>query len=298
MEFHQLRYFVAIVRHGSFTRAAEHEHVAQPSVSEQIRKLEEELGAPLFDRRGRRVRLTPPGERFLVHAQRILADLDGARQEVEEALGSERGRVALGAIPTVAPYLLPRLLAACAQAHPGITVTVKEELTSSLVRQLSGGEIDLALMSFPVTQAELTAEPLFEDRMLLAVSRHHRLARRARARVSLHEVAGEPFLLLKDGHCFRNDVLEICKNLKVHPQVVFEGGQFDTLVAMAAAGAGVTLLPAMARDRYRHVGVKLLEFLPPQPARTVGVARLTGRFQSIAARAFFDVLKETCKSGE
>jgi LysR family hydrogen peroxide-inducible transcriptional activator len=109
-------------------------------------------------------------------------------------------------------------------------------------------------------------------------------------------VARESFLLLKDGHCFRNDVLELCKTSRMNPHVVFEGGQFDTLVAMVATGAGVTLLPEMARRHYRHAGVHLLDFLPPQPARTIGVVRAKDKFQAKAARAFINVLKRACPS--
>ncbi|HUU13315.1 MAG TPA: LysR family transcriptional regulator [Terriglobia bacterium] len=129
MELHQLRYFMAVARFGSFTRAAEHEHVAQPSLSQQIRKLEDELGVRLFDRLGRRSKLTPLGVRFLEHARRVLAEVEGARQEVEELLGLRRGTVWVGAIPTVAPYLLPKTLAAFAKADPEIAVSVKEDLT-------------------------------------------------------------------------------------------------------------------------------------------------------------------------
>ena len=177
-------------------------------------------------------------------------------------------------------------------------MSVQEDLTNSLVRRLCEGEIDLALLSLPLEKPGLIAEPLLKDRMLLAVPRGHWLARRAKTRVSLREVAGEPFLLLKDGHCFRDDVLRICKDLRVHPQVAFEGGQFDTLVAMAAAGAGVTLLPEMARRRYRQAGVKLLEFLPPQPTRTIGVARLKNKFLTPAARALLVIIRKNCAPTE
>jgi LysR family hydrogen peroxide-inducible transcriptional activator len=293
MELHQLRYFLAVARFHSFTRAAEHEHVAQPSLSQQIRKLENELGAPLFDRLGRRIRLTALGERFLEHARRVLADLEGARRDVDEMLGLGRGRVSIGVIPTVAPFLLPPALARSAREFPKVSISVREDLTNSLLRQLAEGEIDLALLSLPVKGPEFVAEPLLADRMLLAVPSKHHLWRQRR-RVALRDVARESFLLLKDGHCFRDDVLELCKASRMNPHVVFEGGQFDTLVAMVAAGAGVTLLPEMARRHYRHAGVRLLDFLPPQPARTIGVVRAKDKFQTEAARAFLDALTGAC----
>jgi LysR family hydrogen peroxide-inducible transcriptional activator len=293
MEIHQLRYFLCVACFRSFTRAAEHEHVAQPSLSQQIRKLESELGAPLFDRLGRRIRLTALGERFLKHAQRVLADLENARHEVNEMLGLGRGQVSVGVIPTVAPFLLPRALARCAREFPMASVSVREDLTNSLLRQVAEGEIDLAVLSLPVKGTEFLAEPLLVDRMLLAVPAKHPLGRQRR-RVALRDVAREPFLLLKDGHCFRDDVLELCKASRVNPHVVFEGGQLETLVAMVASGAGVTLLPEMARRHYRHTGIRMLDFLPPLPARTIGLVRAKDKFQTEAARAFLNVLKQVC----
>jgi LysR family hydrogen peroxide-inducible transcriptional activator len=208
-------------------------------------------------------------------------------------LGLGRGQVSVGVIPTVAPFLLPPALARCAREFPNVSVSVREDLTNSLLRQLAEGEIDLALLSLPVKGPELVAEPLLADHMLLAVPPKHHLWRQRR-RAVLGDVARESFLLLKDGHCFRDDVLQLCKASRLNPHVTFEGGQFDTLVAMVAAGAGVTLLPEMARRRYRHAGVRLLDFLPPQPTRTIGVVRARDKFQTEAARAFLDVLKGTC----
>jgi LysR family hydrogen peroxide-inducible transcriptional activator len=292
MELHQLRYFMAVARFSSFTRAAEHEHVAQPSLSQQICKLEDELGVRLFDRLGRGVRMNPFGERFQEHGRRVLEEVAGARQDMDEMLGLRRGCVWVGAIPTVAHYLLPRTLAAFAKAHPEISVNVREDLTQSLLGQLVAGDLDLALLSMPVKRPEFVAQPLFNEKLLLAVPSRHRFWRRRRP-VPFGEVADEPFLLLKDGHCFRDDVLRVCKRCRLNPHVVFEGGQFDTLMAMVAAGAGVTLLPEMARSHYRRADVGLLQFLPPQPARTIGFERHKEKFLTPAARAFIDLMETT-----
>jgi len=290
MELHQLRYFLAVARFGSFTRAAEHERIAQPSLSQQIRKLEDELGVQMFDRLGRHIRLTTFGERFQEHARRVLSNLEAARRDVDAMLGLHTGPVFVGVIPTVAPYILPQALARCSQACPGITVNVVEDLTHGLLKGICEGELDLALLSLPVEAPELVAEPLMRDRMLLAVPKQHRLYGRRR-KLRLDEVGRERFLLLKDGHCFRDDVLEVCKRSRLNPQVVFEGGQFDTLMAMVAAGAGVTLLPEIARSRYRNGDVGLLEFAPPEPTRTVGIVRAKRKFLTPAAGAFIDALR-------
>ncbi|HLI30735.1 MAG TPA: LysR family transcriptional regulator [Terriglobia bacterium] len=287
MELHQLRYFRAVAQFGSFTRAAEHERVAQPSLSQQIRKLEDDLGARLFNRLRRKVTLTPFGERFQEHARRVLAELEDARLEIEEIQGLRRGRVTLGAIPTVAPYLLAPLLRSFAAVYPQVLVTVTEDLTNSLLARLAEGELDLALLSLPVPGGDFIAEPVVEDHMLLALPKRHRLLRRPR-RLSFRDVADEPFLLLREGHCFRNDVLNLCKNARLSPNVVFEGGQFETLLAMAAAGFGITVLPEMGRERFRRAGVGLVEFAAPEPHRSIGIVRWRGNFLTPAARALLE----------
>lgn len=293
MEFHQLRYFRAVAQFGSFTRAAAHERVAQPSLSQQILKLEDELGAQLFNRLGRKVTLTPFGERFQDHASRVLSELEGARQEIEEIRGLRQGSVFLGAIPTVAPYLLPPLLRVFSAKCPRIQVTVTEDLTQSLLARLAGGELDVALLSLPVPGTEFVAEPVLRDRMLLAVPTRHPLWRRHRRQAAFREVADEPFLLLKDGHCFRNAILDLCKHSRLNPNVVFEGGQFETLLAMVAAGFGVTVLPEMGRQRFLRAGVGLLRFTPPEPERVIGIARWKGKFVTPGARALIEAAIQT-----
>ena len=293
MELHQLRYFMAICRHRSFTRAAEHERVAQPSLSQQIRKLEDELGARLFDRLGRRIRLTPFGERFQEHARRVLDEIEDARLEMQELLGLRRGSVCVGAIPTVAPYLLPAAIRMFAREYREIKLNVREDLTHSLLAQLVEGELDLALLSLPIDRRDMAAEPLLTEEMVLAVPATSRRWRKRARPISMQEIEREPVLLLRDGHCFRDEVLEICRKTRVKPEVAFEGGQFDTLVAMIGAGFGVTLLPEMARRHYKRAGVKFLEFKPPRPHRTVGWVRLKDRLLNPGARAFVEILKTT-----
>ncbi len=294
MEMCQIRYFLAVARHRSFTRAAEHEHVAQPSLSQQVRKLEDELGGRLFDRLGRKIALTPLGEKFFDHARRVLEEVEGARHEVAELLGLRSGRVSVGAIPTVAPYLLPRVLPVFRRNFPHIKLTVREDLTSALVEQLTQGELDLALLSLPVGRGSLVCERLVREPMFLVAPVGHRLARRGRGTVNLGEVAREALLLLKDGHCFRDDILQVCKRARLEPQVAFEAGQLDTLVAMVTAGIGITLLPEMALPHFRRAGVKLIELAHPQPTRTIGFARARDKYVTPAARAFMQALKASC----
>lgn len=296
MELHQVRYFQAVAHCGSFTRAAAREHVAQPSLSQQILKLEDELGARLFNRLGRKVTLTSFGELFARHAQRILLELEGARHDIEDIKGLRRGSVTLGAIPTVAPYLLPSLLSAFRSAGPLITTNICEDLTSSVMARLASGELDLALLSLPLPSSEFVAEAALSDRMLLALPARHHLLRSKPGRVGFDEVAKEPFLLLKDGHCFRDDVLDLCKRERMNLNIVFEGGQFDTLLALVAAGLGVTLLPEMGRARFRRSGVRLVELKKPEPRRTIGLVRWRAKFLSPAARLLIEMAQKTFAS--
>src|SRR5215472_9406995 len=220
MEIHQLRYFCAVARHGTFTRASEVEHVAQPSLSQQIQKLEAELGARLFDRLPRAAKLTVFGKAFLPKAERILRDLAEARSELRDMSGKEKGEVVVGIIPTIAAYLLPRLLHNFTVRHPLITIKIVEDLTPALLHRLHEGTIDMAVAALPITGKELASKELFEEKFYAVVPKRHSLA--SRASISLAELNREPFLLLKEGHCFRDSVIAACHKLKISPRIAFE----------------------------------------------------------------------------
>jgi len=219
MQIHQLRYFCAVARTGSFTRAAEQEHLAQPSLSQQVRKLEDELGTRLFDRLGRSVRLTSFGETFLPRAEAILRQVEDAKHEIEEMAGVERGKVVVGSIPTVAPYFLPGCLASFSRKFPDIQVSVVEELTSELLERVQDGTLDLALLALPIPGGHFVCQELFRERLYLVVPESHRLS--SHSMVHLNQVERDPFLLLKDGHCFRENTLSACGRARLRPNVVF-----------------------------------------------------------------------------
>jgi DNA-binding transcriptional LysR family regulator len=180
MEMHQLAYFESVSRHLHFTRAAEELNVAQPSVSQQIRKLEAELGTPLFHRMKRNVALTEAGVLFLKHARSVLQELDEARVEVQELTGLRKGTLAVGAPPSVGTHLFPRALAAFSQRHPGISLTFREAGSRTLVQLLEDGELDLAVVIQPIRHPALETRPLLEEELLLAVPHAHPLAPRRR----------------------------------------------------------------------------------------------------------------------
>jgi LysR family transcriptional regulator, hydrogen peroxide-inducible genes activator len=288
VEVHQLRYFCAVAQEGSFTRAARQQHVAQPSLSQQILKLEDELRTRLFDRLGRTVRLTAFGEAFLPRARAILKQMEDAKQEIEQMSGEERGRLVVGSIPTIAPYFLPRCLASFTPKFPLIRVTVVEELTSELLDGLQKGVIDLALLALPAVEGPYTSQELFRESLYLVVPESHRC--RSQATVYLKQIEKDPFLLLKEGHCFRENALAACGRAKLEPNVVFESGQFTTLLAMVAAGAGVSVVPEMAVEP--RPGCCFIPLADAGAYRRVGIVQFKHHFRSRAQKAFVRHLKE------
>jgi LysR family hydrogen peroxide-inducible transcriptional activator len=290
MEVHQLRYFCAVARHGTFTRASEVEHVAQPSLSQQILKLETELGARLFDRLPRAAKLTVFGKTFLPKAERILRELEEAKTELLEMSGNEKGEVVVGIIPTIAAYLLPRLLNGFAAQHPFITVKISEDITPALLQHLQDGTIDIAVAALPIAGSELDSEELFEEKFYAVLPEKHRRA--SRASISLAELNREPFLLLKEGHCFRDSLISACHKSRMTPNVVFESGQFATILAMVSAGMGVSAVPAMAVQP--HPGCKFVPISGKHSTRKVGIVTSRHHYQSRAQRLLMKQMRDAC----
>lgn len=290
MEVHQLRYFCAVARHGTFTRASEVEHVAQPSLSQQILKLEAELGARLFDRLPRSAKLTVFGRAFLPKAERILRDLDEAKTELRDMSRNEKGEVVVGIIPTIAAYLLPRLLNDFTVRHPLIAIKIIEDITPTLLKSLHHGTIDLAVAALPIAGSELASVELFEEKFYAVLPDKHHLA--SRAFISLAELNREPFLLLKEGHCFRDSLIAACDKLKMSPSIVFESGQFATILAMVSAGMGVSAVPAMAVQP--QAGCRFIPISGKHSTRLVGIVTLRHHYQSRAQRLLMKQMRDAC----
>ena len=287
MEVHQLRYFCAVAETGSFTRAAEREQIAQPSLSQQIMKLEEELGVRLFDRLGRTVRLTDLGQIFLPRARTILTELKAAKEEVVERQSTVSGPVCVGVIPTIAPYFLPARIAGFSRKYPEATITVVEDVTVRLMDRLRAGLVDVAVMALPARGHDLESFPIRTERLYAIVPRDHRLARKRS--VLMKELRDEPFLLLRDDHCFRETAIEVCKRARVLPQVVFESGQFSSILGMVGAGLGISIVPEMALEQRPDCSFVLIA--DERASRTIGVTTLKGRFLSRVQRAFLNHLQ-------
>jgi len=291
MEVHQLRYFCAVARHGTFTRASEIEHVAQPSLSQQIQKLEAELGARLFDRLPRSAKLTVFGKAFLPKAERILRELEAAKTELRNMCGEEKGEVVVGIIPTIAAYLLPRLLSDFTVRHPLISIRIIEDITPTLLHRLHEGTIDLAVAALPIPGTELATVELFEEKFYAVLPEKHRLA--SRVALSLTELNREPFLLLKEGHCFRDSVIAACNKAKMSPSIAFESGQFATILAMVSAGMGVSAVPAMAVQE--QAGCKFIPIAGKHSARTVGIVTARHHYQTRAQQILMQQMHDACK---
>jgi len=287
MELHQLRYFCAVAETGSFSRAAEQSHISQPSLSQQILKLEDELGARLFDRLGRSVRLTELGKTFLPRAHAVLRELEAAKGDVVEGKEFIGGPVTVGVIPTVAPYFLPPRLTAFSRKFPQVRLTVVEEITPVLLNRLRAGTIDIALLALPLRGHEFEAVPLLTERLFAALPKKHKL--NSRPSLSLKDLRAEPFLLLRDGHCFRDTAVAACDRARLHPQIVFESGQFSSLLSMVGAGMGVSIVPEMAIEKKSQC--RYVRIADEQAVRTIGMAVLRGRSLTRAHRALMAHLR-------
>jgi LysR family transcriptional regulator, hydrogen peroxide-inducible genes activator len=286
MELQQLRYFCAIADTGSFTRAAQQTHVSQPSLSQQIRKLEDELGARLLDRLGRRVRLTELGQSFLPRARAVLRELEAARSDVVERKNSVGGPISVGVIPTIAPYFLPPILATFSRKYPEVRVTVVEEITPVLLERLRAGMMDVAIaaLPLPVRSNDFQCFPLMAEKLFAVLPKRHALANRRR--ISLGELQDDPFVLLRDGHCFRETAFAACKRARLSPTIVFESGQFSSILSMVSSGLGVSIVPEMAVEQ--RTGCRYVPLSDERAVRTIGAITLHGRSATRANEAFLE----------
>ena len=288
MEIHQLRYVCAIADTGSFSRAAERCQVAQPSLSQQVLKLEESLGAKLFDRLGRSVRLTEAGRAFLPHARSILSQMETARSSVTDKWMDIRGSVSVGVIPTIAPYLMPRYTKAFAKKYPEAKLRIVEETTPILIESLRDLSIDLAILALPLRHKDLELFPISTEPLFAVLPKDH--PRAAAESLALKDLRGEPFVMLRDGHCFRDLSIAACTRARVAPRIAFESGQFSSLFGMVAAGVGISLVPEMAIDR--NAGCRYVRLSDARATRTVVAAILRGRSFNRIQQAFLSGIKD------
>ncbi len=289
MELHQLRYFCAVAETSSFTRGARRERVAQPSLSQQIKKLEEELGAKLFDRLGRKTQLTDSGKALLPLAKSILNQIAEAKSEIQGAKGLEGESVIAGALPTIAPYVLPAVVADFQRKYPLVQLTVVEELPLQLLGALRNAAVDLALFQLPVSGKEFVTEELVREPLYAVVPAKHRLA--SRKTVDLAEFRKEPVLLPKQCFAFRETVIEVLRRAKVQPDIASEALGLGTIMAMVSSGLGVSVVPKMAIQKRR--GCRFIPLRNEWARRTVGLVRLKRRRLSRTQLLFLDSLRRS-----
>ncbi|AHF89832.1 LysR family transcriptional regulator [Opitutaceae bacterium TAV5] len=291
MEIHQLRYFVEVVRTSGFTRAAERCHVTQPTLSQQVRKLEEMLGEPLLQRRRDGVILTSFGKTFYERALAILAEVRAAQEEAAAFRGELKGSLHLGMIPTVAPYLTPRMLKDSLSRFPQITFRITEDTTDNLMQAMRKGTVDLSLLSLPLPGDEWVAAELMRDEILVALPKNHALG--GKPRVNLQRLAGEPLVLMQEAHCLRGQSLSLCSQAGWQPEVFFYSSQIDTLLAMVEAGLGISFIPAMARPYMGRRQVKLRSLAKGGAFRTIALVRHRQSSPTRALQRFWDTCLAT-----
>lgn len=288
-----LKYLVAVADTRHFGRAAARCFVSQPTLSTQLKKLEQYLGLQLVERHPRRVTLTPAGERIAERARRIVE----ASDEVMEIARAEHdplaGRLRVALLPTIGPYLLPLVIQKIRKALPRLELMLYEYQTAPMLEELQAGGIDLAILALPVHGAALATRPLYDEPFAVLAPAGHPFATRSTLKPA--DLAGETLLLLEEGHCLRDQALDVCSRVDVSERQDFRATSIETLRQMVAAGAGITLMPELAsRGAYAAArGVVLRPFAKPQPVRAVGGAwrRSSGRAAAIAA--VLDVIEAT-----
>jgi LysR family transcriptional regulator, hydrogen peroxide-inducible genes activator len=293
VELHQLRYFSSVVEAGSFTRAAKNCYISQPSLSLQIHKLEEELGQKLFERLGRGVRLTNAGRSFYDRAVSILSAVAAARDSVQDVRSLEQGQIRIGAIPTVAPYLLPRLVRQFTRRYRRAEVTVHEDFTENLIGACVAGEVDLGLVALPIDDDRIAVEPLFSEQLLVALAPGHRLEKRRR--ITLDELTHERFVLLSEIHCLGTQIVRFCARQGCVPALTCRSAQLMTVQELVAMGQGSSLVPEMAAraDKSRRISYRPVS--GPKPTRTLAMIWHKHRYMGPLAAGMIELVRREAK---
>lgn len=271
MNLRDLRYFVALAEHKHFGRAAQASFVSQPTLSTQIKKLEDELGVALVERTPRKVLLTEVGREIAARARDVLTEIDQIKAIARRTIDPESGTLRLGIFPTLGPYLLPHVVPEIRSRFPRLELLLIEEKTENLLRQLREGKLDCAVLALPVHDDQLHEEFLFEEPFLLAVPEHHPLAKNKT--LKLDDLSDQNLLLLEEGHCLRDQALEVCELSGASEKSGFRATSLETLRQMVAANVGVTLLPVLAIKPpvARSENIHLMQFRGEAPSRRIAM---------------------------
>ncbi len=281
MTLTELKYVVAVAEARHFGRAAERCFVSQPSLSASVKNLEEELGVTLFERGKRGVFVTEAGEQIVAQARRALEETERIKTVARQGRDPLKGVLRLGIIHTIAPYLLPSLVAALRRVAPDMPLDVEENTTAALDRMLKAGELDAVILALPYEGPAIEVVPLYEEVFRVIAPAKHALARK-RA-IAVEDLDAGELLLLPVGHCFRDQILDACREFSRPPEAGRQGNSLETLRSMVASGLGVTVLPATAlTSRHAHPLVKQVEFTAPCPTRRVALASRRGFHRAAA----------------
>ncbi|MDB5083539.1 MAG: transcriptional regulator [Bacilli bacterium] len=273
----------------SFSRAAQHLHIAQPSLSQQISKLESELGVKLFHRNPHFIELTDAGKRFCDRARLILDSVEQLKREMSDEVSMEHGNVIIGCLPMTGTHVLPRVIPAFRTRYPSIAVNLVEDTTEHLETAASQGKLDVTLLSLPILSPSLDYQPVFHEEIWAVVPQNHLLA--GSKEIVLRDLQDEPFIVLKKGQGFRQTVFDLCGEAGFTPQVVFESSNIETVQSLVAAGMGVALVPSMVSRSQNLDFPPLYKPISGRPSRTLVAAYKKGRYQSRAALAFIEVVQ-------
>ena len=290
MNLKDLKYLVALADTGHFGKAAERTFVSQPTLSAQLKKLEEFLGVKLVERQPKNVQLTEVGKQVVVRARRMLDEGDQIIALARNNTDPFAGKLKMALIPTIGPYLLPRVMQKLRKALPHLGLMLYEHQTEPLLKRLRDGEIDLGLMALPIVPDGLESRPLYEEAFTVALPNNHPLA--AKSTVKIQDLKGQTLLLLEDGHCLRDQALEVCSRIDIREVDDFRATSLETLRQMVVAGLGITLLPETAVESPfgSQRGLTIRQFAKPPPTRTVGAVWRKSSTRALAIAAVCDVV--------
>ncbi|MGC5328394.1 LysR family transcriptional regulator [Brevibacillus sp. SYSU BS000544] len=294
MELRQARYVVAVAEERSFSKAAMRLHLAQPSLSQQIAKLEKAWGVTLFHRLSNQIELTDAGERFVQVARDLIDQAEGLEREMRSYASVETGKLLIGSLPITGAHVLPKVLSQFHQLYPGIELQLVEDRSSELESLLLRGKLDVSLLTMPITDPFLRIEPIIHEEIYLAVPPHHPLAEHDE--VSLELAADQPFILLKEGQGFRQISLNLCQQAGFKPRIVFESSNIQTVQSLVAAGMGISFVPQMITRSPWVTDTPVYIRLQSRPMRTLVMAVHKDRHLSTAVKAFMDILRQATHS--
>ncbi|MEM9161377.1 MAG: LysR substrate-binding domain-containing protein [Verrucomicrobiota bacterium] len=296
MEFHQLRYFLAVADEGNFTRAAAKSFVSQPSLSAQIIKLEEELGQKLFDRLGRRAELTDAGRFLERRARRILMEVENAQLEIGEAASEVKGKVRVGFTPSIGSYIIPEVIAICRDRYPELEIEVEEALRNRLIEEVLEGNLELALSSYSGGSPHLDVEPILQEDLRLVLPREHPLV--SKERISIKDFKDEPLIALGEANTVGEKLVELFGRNEVEPKIIGYCSQLNTVKALVHQGVGLSILPEMSEEEHSPYDIVFRPLISERMMRLVFLMTNNRRYLPAGARAFIETLRDYVDSRE